>query len=110
MVGNGRRRGKALGGGVISIGLLTGLHNFLSAVSLPAIMGLITQLLPTHKRSLGVTMHSLNFMVAFLFGSLGTIGFARYGSMVLMLYGLDTDNLRDFLSDIGFNALFKRHL
>jgi hypothetical protein len=62
------------------------LDNFLTAVSLPATMGLITQLLPTHKCSLGVTMHSLNFMVAFLLGSLGTIGFARYGSMVLMLY------------------------
>ncbi|MBW2516393.1 MAG: MFS transporter [Deltaproteobacteria bacterium] len=103
----------ALGGGVISIGLLNGLDNFLSAVyafpggylserigakralmvfnfmamvgflivilipawqavligavfflawsaiSLPATMGLIAKVLPTHKRTMGVTMHSL---------------------------------------------------
>ena len=103
----------ALGGGVISIGLLNGLDNFLSAVyafpggylserigskrallvfnfmamagflivilipvwqavligavfflawsaiSLPATMGLIARVLPTHKRTMGVTMHSL---------------------------------------------------
>jgi MFS family permease len=102
-----------LGGGVISIGLLNGLDNFLSAVyafpggyvserigfkrslllfnvmamagflmviliptwqavligavfflawsaiSLPAIMGLIAKVLPTRKRTMGVTMHSL---------------------------------------------------
>jgi MFS family permease len=103
----------ALGGGVISIGLLNGLDNFLSAVyafpggylaerigtkrallvfncmamlgflmviliptwpavligavfflawsaiSLPATMGLIAKVLPTRKRTMGVTMHSL---------------------------------------------------
>ncbi|MGD1969318.1 MAG: MFS transporter [Desulfobacterales bacterium] len=103
----------ALGGGVISIGLLNGLDNFLSAVyafpggylserigfkksllvfnfmamagflmvilipawqavligavfflawsaiSLPATMGLIAKVLPTNKRTMGVTMHSL---------------------------------------------------
>ena len=103
----------ALGGGVISIGLLNGLHKFLSAVcafpggylaerigtkrallvfncmamlgflmvilipawpavligavfflawsaiSLPATMGLIAKVLPTRKRTMGVTMHSL---------------------------------------------------
>ncbi|MGD9058230.1 MAG: MFS transporter [Desulfobacterales bacterium] len=103
----------ALGGGVISIGLLNGLDNFLSAVyafpggylserigskrallvfnfmamagflmvilipawqavligavfflawsaiSLPATMGLIARVLPTNKRTMGVTMHSL---------------------------------------------------
>lgn len=103
----------SLGGGVISIGLLNGLDNFLSAVyafaggylserigfkrallvfnfmamagflmvilipawqavligavfflawsaiSLPATMGLIAKVLPTHKRTMGVTMHSL---------------------------------------------------
>ena len=103
----------ALGGGVISIGLLNGLDNFLSAVyafpggylaerigtkrallvfncmamlgflvvilipawpavligavfflawsaiSLPATMGLIAKVLPTQKRTMGVTMHSL---------------------------------------------------
>ena len=103
----------ALGGGVISIGLLNGLDNFLSAVyafpggylserigskrallvfnfmamagflivilipawqavlvgavfflawsaiSLPATMGLIAKVLPTDKRTMGVTMHSL---------------------------------------------------
>ena len=103
----------ALGGGVISIGLLNGLDNFLSAVyafpggylserigakrallafnfmamtgflivilipawqavlvgavfflawsaiSLPATMGLIAKVLPTEKRTMGVTMHSL---------------------------------------------------
>ncbi|MGD8667005.1 MAG: MFS transporter [Desulfobacterales bacterium] len=103
----------ALGGGVISIGLLNGLDNLLSAVyafpggylserigskrallvfnfmamagflmvilipawqavligavfflawsaiSLPATMGLIARVLPTHKRTMGVTMHSL---------------------------------------------------
>jgi len=103
----------SLGGGVISIGLLNGLDNFLSAVyafpggylserigfkrallafnfmamagflmvilipawqavligavfflawsaiSLPATMGLIARVLPTHKRTMGVTMHSL---------------------------------------------------
>ena len=103
----------ALGGGVISIGFLNGLDNFLSAVyafpggyvserigfkrsllvfnfmamagflmvilipawqavligavfflawsaiSLPATMGLIARVLPTHKRTMGVTMHSL---------------------------------------------------
>ena len=102
-----------LGGGVISVGLLNGLDNFLSAVyafpggylserigfkrsllvfnlmamvgflmvilipawqavlvgavfflawsaiSLPATMGLIAKVLPTHKRTMGVTMHSL---------------------------------------------------
>ena len=30
--------------------------------------------------------------------------------MVQMLYRLDTDNLRNFLFDIGFNALFQSHL
>jgi MFS family permease len=103
----------ALGGGVISIGLLNGLDNFLSAIyafaggylserigtkrallvfncmamigflvvilipawqavligaifflawsaiSLPATMGLIARVLPTNKRTMGVTMHSL---------------------------------------------------
>lgn len=103
----------ALGGGVISIGLLNGLDNFLSAIyafpggylserigarrallvfnfmamagflmvilipawqavligavfflawsaiSLPATMGLIAKVLPTNKRTMGVTMHSL---------------------------------------------------
>jgi MFS family permease len=103
----------ALGGGVISIGLLNGLDNFLSAIyafpggylserigtkrallvfncmamagflmvilipawqavligavfflawsaiSLPATMGLIARVLPTHKRTMGVSMHSL---------------------------------------------------
>ena len=103
----------SLGGGVISIGLLNGLDNFLSAIyafpggylserigtkralmifncmamagflvvilipawqavligavfflawsaiSLPATMGLISKVLPTNKRTMGVTMHSL---------------------------------------------------
>ncbi len=121
MVGMGERLAErflpiyllALGGGVISIGLLNGLDNFLSAIyafpggylserigakrallvfnfmamagflmvilipawpavligavfflawsaiSLPATMGLIAKVLPTNKRTMGVTMHSL---------------------------------------------------
>jgi len=127
----------ALGGGVISIGLLNGLDNFLSAVyaftggylaerigtkrallvfncmamlgflmvilipawpavligavfflawsaiSLPATMGLIAKVLPTRKRTMGVTMHSLvrRFPMA-----LGPI----VGGLCIGLWGVET--------------------
>ncbi len=127
----------ALGGGIISIGLLNGLDNFLSAVyafpggylaerigtkrallvfncmamlgflivilipawpavligavfflswsaiSLPATMGLIAKVLPTRKRTMGVTMHSLvrRFPMA-----LGPI----LGGLFIGLWGVET--------------------
>jgi MFS family permease len=127
----------ALGGGVISIGLLNGLDNFLSAVyaypggylaerigtkrallvfncmamvgfllviiipawpavligaffflswsaiSLPATMGLIARVLPTRKRTMGVTMHSLvrRFPMA-----LGPV----FGGLCISVWGVGT--------------------
>jgi MFS family permease len=143
LVGMGERMGErflpiyllALGGGVISIGLLNGLDNFLSAIyafaggylserigtkrallvfnfmamagffvvilipawqavlvgavfflawsaiSLPATMGLIAKVLPTNKRTMGVSMHSLVRRIPMALGPI-------FGGLCIGVWGL----------------------